>query len=418
MRMPLFAFLLAFLCLHAAPGLALAQDVPAPDPAPQSETVATKDPVFTQEQLDQMLAPVALYPDALLAQVLMAATYPGQVSEAVTWSKANPKASGDDAVKQVAKQPWDPSVQALVAFPQLLATLGQDPVWVQRLGDAFLAQPDDVMSAVQRLRHQAQAAGNLQSNQYQNVTVQAAPATPAASSPPSTIIIQPADPQVVYVPSYNPTTVYGTWAYPASPPVYYPPPPSARPSVATTYSVPRRATRPGLRWTGPVSNRPPPAIARRVSKCARRRPATQWVTVCNRVPTTRGSPSAGRNPAQPKGGKWPRIDPPIPPAGHVTMRLTAYARLHVPTCRLTVVAPASPSLSAPTPHVPPDTRFPDPVRPCVAAEVAVDEPSSICGVAVHCEPGLVLPGGCSRNLSNAGEGCGVLRYGTGRGKTG
>ncbi len=232
MRMPLSAFLSVLLCLTVAPGLVRAQDVPAPDPAVQTETAAAKDPVFTQEQLDQMLAPVALYPDALLAQLLMAATYPGQVSEAVTWSKANPKASGDDAVKQVAKQPWDPSVQALVAFPQLLATLGQDPVWVQRLGDAFLAQPDDVMGSVQRLRHQAQAAGNLQSNQYQHVTVQAAPATPASASPPSTIIIEPADPQVVYVPSYNPTTTYGTWAYPASPPVYYPPPPMYYPGSA------------------------------------------------------------------------------------------------------------------------------------------------------------------------------------------
>ncbi|MNO95672.1 hypothetical protein D3C76_873170 [compost metagenome] len=190
-----------------------------------------KDPVFTQEQLDQMMAPIALYPDPLLAQVLMATTYPGEIAEAVTWSKAHPDAKGDDAVKQVANQPWDPSVQALVAFPQVLVTLGQDPVWVQRLGDAFLAQPDDVMNSVQRLRHQAQAAGNLQSNQYQNVTVQnAAPAPAATSSAPepassSTIIIQPADPQVVYVPSYNPTTTYGTWAYPASPPAYYPPPP-------------------------------------------------------------------------------------------------------------------------------------------------------------------------------------------------
>jgi hypothetical protein len=93
--------------------------------------------VFTQEQLDQMLAPIALYPDPLLAQVLMASTYPGEVAEAVTWSKAHPDAKGDDAVKQVASQPWDPSVQALVAFPQVLATLGQDPVWVQRLGDAW-----------------------------------------------------------------------------------------------------------------------------------------------------------------------------------------------------------------------------------------------------------------------------------------
>lgn len=243
MRIPLTAVLLVILFLNAAPGPVQAEDVPAPDPAPQADTVAAKDPVFTREQLDQMLAPIALYPDALLAQVLMASTYPGQVSEAVTWSKANSKATGDDAVKKVANQPWDPSVQALVAFPQVLATLGQDPVWVQRLGDAFLAQPDDVMGGVQRLRHQAQAAGNLQSNQYQNVTVQAAPApAPAssgsstqvvtASSPPTTIIIEPADPQVVYVPSYNPTTTYGTWAYPASPPAYYPPPPMYYPGSA------------------------------------------------------------------------------------------------------------------------------------------------------------------------------------------
>jgi hypothetical protein len=129
-------------------------------------------------------------------------------------------------------------IQALVAFPQVLATLGQDPVWVQRLGDAFLAQPDDLMNGVQRLRRQAQAAGNLQSNQYQSVTVQAAPApttsaqAPAPASSTSTIIIQPSDPQVVYVPTYNPTTTYGTWAYPASPPAYYPPPPAYYPGQA------------------------------------------------------------------------------------------------------------------------------------------------------------------------------------------
>lgn len=110
------------------PWLVQAADVPAPDPAPSAATPVAKDPVFSQEQLDQMLAPIALYPDQLLAQVLMASTYPGQVNEAVTWSKANPKATGDDAVRQVAKQPWDPSVQALVAFPQVLATLGQDGV--------------------------------------------------------------------------------------------------------------------------------------------------------------------------------------------------------------------------------------------------------------------------------------------------
>ncbi|MFF7110186.1 DUF3300 domain-containing protein [Pseudomonas sichuanensis] len=228
MRTRFSCVLAVVLALHSAPTLA---ETAAPGPA-APEPAATKQAVFTQEQLDQMLAPIALYPDPLLAQVLMASTYPGEVAEAVNWSKAHPDAKGDDAVKQVASQPWDPSVQALVAFPQVLATLGQDPVWVQRLGDAFLAQPDDLMNGVQRLRQQAKAAGNLQSNQYQNVTVQAAPASQSAPASNQTIIIQPADPQTVYVPTYNPTTTYGTWAYPASPPVYYPPPPAYYPGQA------------------------------------------------------------------------------------------------------------------------------------------------------------------------------------------
>ena len=249
MHIPLFYAVSAALLLSGSSCLAQSLDASAIGTANAADTApvtaAAKDAVFTQEQLDQILAPIALYPDPLLAQVLMATTYPGEVAEAVTWSKAHPDAKGDDAVKQVASQPWDPSVQALVAFPQVLATLGQDPVWVQRLGDAFLAQPDDVMGGVQRLRHQAQAAGNLQSNQYQNVTIQnvaaPAPATttaapaPAPESAPasnSTIIIQPADPQVVYVPTYNPTTTYGTWPYPASPPAYYPPPPAYYPGQA------------------------------------------------------------------------------------------------------------------------------------------------------------------------------------------
>ena len=252
MRIPVLYALSAVLLLSGSASLAQSAQEPSPAPAaaanPAPVAAVAKDPVFTQEQLDQMLAPIALYPDPLLAQVLMASTYPGEITDAVSWSKAHPDAKGDDAVKQVASQPWDPSVQALVAFPQVLATLGQDPVWVQRLGDAFLAQPDDLMDGVQRLRRQAQAAGNLQSNQYQNVTVQniapAAPAPAPAPAPktaapeaapapaPATIIIQPADPQVVYVPTYNPTTTYGTWAYPASPPAYYPPPPAYYPGQA------------------------------------------------------------------------------------------------------------------------------------------------------------------------------------------
>jgi hypothetical protein len=181
---------------------------------------AQESKIFKQEELDQMLAPIALYPDSLLSQVLMAATYPSDVADAAKWSKAHPDQKGDAAVNAVADQPWDPSVQSLVAFPQVLATMEQDPDWVQRLGDAFLAQPEDVMDAVQRLRTAAKKAGNLESTEQQKVIVEQAPQTQQ-----SVIVIEPAQPQVVYVPSYNPTVVYGSWWYPSYPPVYLPPPP-------------------------------------------------------------------------------------------------------------------------------------------------------------------------------------------------
>jgi hypothetical protein len=208
--------------------VALAQSPPpAAAPAAQNAPAAAPAQVFKREQIDQFMAPIALYPDALLSQMLMASTYPSDVADAAAWSKANPKATGDAAVKQVANQPWDPSVQSLVAFPPVIAQMGAHPDWVRNVGDAFLAQPDDVMNSVQRLRAQAQKAGNLKSTEQQKVVVQ-------QSAPTTTIIqIEPADPQVVYVPSYNPTVVYGTWAYPAYPPPYYPPPPGYYHPVAT-----------------------------------------------------------------------------------------------------------------------------------------------------------------------------------------
>jgi uncharacterized membrane protein YgcG len=189
--------------------------------APLFIGLATPGAVYAQnpakvsnQQLDSLTAPIALYPDALLAQVLMAATFPQDVEAAAAWSKANSNLQGDDAVKAVASQPWDPSVQSLVAFPQVLATMASKPDWVSQLGNAFLAQPNDVMDSVQRLRKQAQAAGNLKTSSQQKVVIEQ-----------NTIQIVPANPQVVYVPTYNPTVVYGTWPYPAYPPVYAPPPP-------------------------------------------------------------------------------------------------------------------------------------------------------------------------------------------------
>jgi len=226
--------LVTALLLALASGTAAGQATTAkPATAKPASTQAAKPQAsassFSREQLDQMLAPIALYPDPLLAQVLMASTYPGDVTDAVAWSKAHPDAKGEAAVRQVASESWDPSVQSLVAFPQLLAVLGQDPAWVQKMGDAFLAQPDAVMDSVQRLRRQADAAGNLKSNEQQKVTHQASTTVPSA---PQTIIIEPAQPDVVYVPSYNPSVVYGAWAYPGYPPYYYPPPPYYYPGGA------------------------------------------------------------------------------------------------------------------------------------------------------------------------------------------
>ena len=190
---------------------------------------------FSNEQLDQLTAQIALYPDSLLAQLLMATTYPEDFAAAAAWSKAHPDAKGDDAVKMVENEPWDPSVASLVAFPEVLITFGGQPDWVRNIGDAFLAQPDDVMNSVQRLRQKAQAAGNLKSNEQVTVSMQApevgpdaAPQTVVvqqAAPPPQVIVIQPAQPSVVFVPSFNPTVVYGPWPWVAYPPFFFPPPP-------------------------------------------------------------------------------------------------------------------------------------------------------------------------------------------------
>ena len=185
---------------------------------PIASVVADESKNFSQEQLDQMMAPVALYPDALLSQVLMASTYSEQVKEAAAWSKGNPEQKGDDAVKAVQDKDWDPSVASLVAFPQALVMMGDKPDWVKQMGDAFLAEPDKVMDTVQGLRKKAKDAGNLENNDQQKVVVD-------SSSSQTVIVIEPSNPEVIYVPTYNPTVVYGTWWWPAYPPFYYPPPP-------------------------------------------------------------------------------------------------------------------------------------------------------------------------------------------------
>ncbi|MBV8190940.1 MAG: DUF3300 domain-containing protein [Alphaproteobacteria bacterium] len=184
---------------------------------------------FTSEQLDQMLAPIALYPDALLAQVLMAATYPLEVVEAARWSQAHPTLKGDQAVQAVKDQSWDVSVKSLTAFPQTLEMMSNKLDWTQRIGDAMIGQQKEVADSIQRLRAKAAAAGNLKSTPQQKVTTQAAP-----SGGSSAIVIEPANPETIYVPYYNPNVVYGTWPYPAYPPYYYPPPPNYAAATAMT----------------------------------------------------------------------------------------------------------------------------------------------------------------------------------------
>ncbi|HPE01735.1 MAG TPA: DUF3300 domain-containing protein, partial [Burkholderiaceae bacterium] len=177
-----------------------------------------QDRTFSDGQIDALMAPIALYPDALLAQVLMASTYPADVKSAGAWVKAHPDDKGDAAVNKVEGQDWDPSVKGLVSVPQVLVMMNEKPQWVQDTGDAFLADPKKVMDSVQRLRVQAQKAGNLKTNAEQKVATE-------TQSGSQVIIIEPAQPQAIYVPVYQPTVVYGSWMYPAYPPYYWAPPP-------------------------------------------------------------------------------------------------------------------------------------------------------------------------------------------------
>ena len=169
--------------------------------------------VFKQEELDQILAPIALHPDPLISQILMASTYPLEVVQADRWAKQNAKLKGDALTAALEKQDWDASVKSLVNFPQVLTMMSEKLDWTQKLGDAFLADQKVVLDTIQKLRAKAQESGNLKTTQEQTVIVEE-----------KIIKIEPANPQVIYVPSYNPTVVYGAWPYPAYPPYYYYPP--------------------------------------------------------------------------------------------------------------------------------------------------------------------------------------------------
>ena len=198
------------LCLVCVPLLASGLMV-AQQPAPPEQAPAQ---LLSPDQLDTLVAPVALYPDALLSQVLVAATYPLEIVEAGQWLQQNRNLQGPQLVDAARQQNWDASVQALVAFPDVVVTMNQDVRWTTALGNAFLAQQSDVMAAVQRMRARAQANGRLSSTAQQTITTETQGGQAA-------IDIAPADPQVIYVPEYDPVYVWGPPAWGYYPPLYY-----------------------------------------------------------------------------------------------------------------------------------------------------------------------------------------------------
>ncbi len=215
--LPLTSLLVLTLACGLAPTTkALAQGGSSPGSGTVSPAPSTSAQTLKPEELDQLVAQIALYPDTLLSQILMASTYPLEVISADRWVKANKNLKGEQLKAAVGKQPWEDSVKALAATPPVLDMMSQQLDWTQKLGDAVLAQQPDVMEAIQRLRNKADAQNTLKTTKEQKVTK-------TTQQGKQVIVIEPTNPSVVYVPSYNPTTVYGAWPYPAYPPYAYPP---------------------------------------------------------------------------------------------------------------------------------------------------------------------------------------------------
>ena len=206
-----FALVLTLLPLNTT--AVLGQDV-----AGTADAASEKQQLLNAGELDQLVAPIALYSDSLLAQVLIASTYPLEVVQADRFAKSNKGLKGEKLQAALGKQDWDASVKALVSTPTVLAMMNDKLDWTEKLGDAVLAQQADVMDAVQRLRSAAQTNGKLESNKQQTVRTE-------QQADKQVIVIEPTSPETVYVPYYNPAVVYGEWAYPQYPPYYFPPAP-------------------------------------------------------------------------------------------------------------------------------------------------------------------------------------------------
>ena len=200
------------LLLVPGEGLVLAQ---AAQDAPPPAATEQEPPKIPADQLDSLVAPIALYPDELLAQTLVAATYPLEIVQLEQWLAKNKDLKDKALADAVAKQPWDPSIQSMAAFPDVVKRLADDAQWTTDLGNAFLAQQGDVMDSVQRMRKKAKDNGALESNEQQKVETQTV-------EDKTIVVIESSSPDVIYVPSYSPTVVYGPPVYPY-PPIYYPP---------------------------------------------------------------------------------------------------------------------------------------------------------------------------------------------------
>jgi len=229
-------FLAVLCCVLLVPGDGILGAQSPQQAAPTGEQQAVKIPA---DQLDSLVAPIALYPDPMLAQVLAASTYPLEIIQLQQWLAKNKDVKDKALADAVAKQPWDPSVQALAGLPDVVKRLADDIQWTTELGNAFLAQQNDVMEAVQRMREKAKEKGNLKSNEQQKVETKVVESK-------QVIVIEQANPEVVYVPSYNPTVVYGAPVYPY-PPVYYPPPGYYAAGMAISFGV---GVAMGAMWSG------------------------------------------------------------------------------------------------------------------------------------------------------------------------
>jgi hypothetical protein len=188
---------------------------PIQQTAAPAAPVAQEAPKISADQLDSLVAPIALYPDPLLSQTLVASTYPLEIVKLQQWLEKHKGLKDKALAEAVSKQPWDPSIQAMAGLPDLVKRLANDIQWITDLGNAFLAQQADVMDAVQRMRKKAQESGNLKATQQQKVETKVVDNK-------TVIIVEQSNPEVIYVPSYNPTVVYGDPIYPY-PPIYYPP---------------------------------------------------------------------------------------------------------------------------------------------------------------------------------------------------